>query len=72
MPTQVKRQTCGVNTRGGAFTQDPFYPEGHPKRIEQDSQLAENNIASPPKKKKKKKQKKHKEEGETSELEIDQ
>ena len=28
-------------TRSGALTQDPLYPEGHPKRIEQDSQLVE-------------------------------
>ena len=25
-------------TRGGKMTQEPLYPEGHPKRIEQDSQ----------------------------------
>ena len=46
-----------------------LYPEGHPKRIEQESQLAENNIASSPKRKKKKK--KHKELGETSNMELD-
>jgi hypothetical protein len=27
-----------ISTRSGASTQDPLYPEGHPKRIEQDSQ----------------------------------
>ena len=27
-----------VMTRGGKMTQEPLYPEGHPKRIEQDSQ----------------------------------
>ena len=27
-----------VATRGGKMTQEPLYPEGHPKRIEQDSQ----------------------------------
>ena len=27
-----------VMTRGGIMTQEPLYPEGHPKRIEQDSQ----------------------------------
>ena len=27
-----------VATRGGKVTQEPLYPEGHPKRIEQDSQ----------------------------------
>ena len=26
-----------VMTRGGRMTQEPLYPEGHPKRIEQDS-----------------------------------
>ena len=27
-----------VATRTGRMTQEPLYPEGHPKRIEQDSQ----------------------------------
>ena len=27
-----------VATRPGRMTQEPLYPEGHPKRIEQDSQ----------------------------------
>ncbi|KAI5015687.1 hypothetical protein ZWY2020_057077 [Hordeum vulgare] len=40
--------TCG--------RQDPLYPEGHPKRIEQDSQLQEEDIVSSPKKKKKHKE----------------
>ena len=26
-----------VATRGGKMTQEPLYPEGHPKRTEQDS-----------------------------------
>ena len=26
-----------VMTRGGIMTQEPLYPEGHPKRVEQDS-----------------------------------
>ena len=26
-----------VVTRGGKMTQEPLYPEGHPKRIEKDS-----------------------------------
>ncbi|KAK1594266.1 hypothetical protein QYE76_017637 [Lolium multiflorum] len=42
-----------VTTRGGVSTQDPLYPEGHPKRIEQDSQRTK-EIGSPSKKKKKK------------------
>ena len=33
-----------VATRGGKVTQEPLYPEGHPKRIEQDSQR--NNVDS--------------------------
>jgi hypothetical protein len=32
-----KRQVCGVNTRGGSSTQDPDYPDGHPKRKEQEA-----------------------------------
>ena len=28
-----------VATRGGKVTREPLYPEGHPKRIEQDSQV---------------------------------
>ena len=27
-----------VMTRGGKMTQEPLYPEGHPKRVKQDSQ----------------------------------
>ncbi|KAK1630030.1 hypothetical protein QYE76_004345 [Lolium multiflorum] len=41
-----------VTTRGGVSTQDPLYPEGHPKRVEQDSQRTK--ISTPSKKKKKK------------------
>src|SRR4051812_2025368 len=48
-------QAYGIKTRGGTHTQDPLYPEGHPKRIEQDSQVKEEEIFSSPKKKKKKK-----------------
>jgi hypothetical protein len=32
-----KKQVCGVNTRGGASTQDPDFPDDHPKRKEQDA-----------------------------------
>ena len=60
IPIQSKKQAYGVSTRGGITTQDPLYPEGHPNRIEQESQLADNNITSSPKRKKKKK--KHTEE----------
>ena len=40
--------------RGGKMTQEPLYPEGHPKRIEQDSQRTNIDAPSPSKKKKKK------------------
>ena len=31
-----------VATRGGKMTREPLYPEGHPKRIEQDEELLNN------------------------------
>ena len=34
-----------VATRGGKVTQEPLYPEGHPKRIEQYSQRT--NVGAP-------------------------
>ena len=43
-----------VVTRGGRMTQEPLYPEGHPKRIEQDSQRNNIDAPSPSKRKKKK------------------
>jgi hypothetical protein len=49
-----EKQACEIRTRGGATTQDPLYPEGHPKRIEQDSQCtSSDDIPSKNKKKKK-------------------
>ena len=36
---QDNLQAYGIKTQGGTHTQDPLYPEGHPKRIEQDSQV---------------------------------
>ena len=54
---QIKKQACSIKTRGFAFTQDPLYPEGHPNRLEQDSQMLDENVVSSPKKKKKKKHK---------------
>ena len=42
-------------TRGGKITQEPLYPEGHPKTIEQDSQRDNTSAPSSSKKKKKKK-----------------
>ena len=41
-----------VATRTGRMTQEPLYPEGHPKRIEQDSQR--NNLEAPSSSNKKK------------------
>ena len=41
-----------IMTRGGRMTQEPLYPEGHPKRIEQDSQRINEDAPSPTKKKK--------------------
>jgi hypothetical protein len=58
-----EKQACEICTRGGASTQDPLYPEGDPKRIEQDSQCAVGD-GIPPKKKKKK----HKTVAESSEI----
>src|SRR4051812_8203381 len=42
-----------IRTRSGATIQDPLYPEGHPNRIEQDSQRVD-DIRTKSKKKKKK------------------
>ena len=39
-------------TRGGKMTQEPLYPEGHPKRVEQDSLRTNIDAPSPSKKKK--------------------
>ena len=43
-----------VITRGGKMTQEPLYPEDHPKRIEKDSQRTNTDAPSPRTKKKKK------------------
>jgi hypothetical protein len=50
-----EKHACEISTRSGASTQDPWYPEGHPTRIEQDSQRAAGNGTLS-----KKKNKKHK------------
>jgi hypothetical protein len=47
-----EKHACEISTRSGASTHDPLYPEGHPKRIEQDSQRTAGD-GIPPKKKKK-------------------
>jgi hypothetical protein len=62
-----EKQACEIRTSGGATTQDPLYPEGHPKRIEQDSQRTSRDDIPSKKKKKKKKKKKHKTTAESSE-----
>ena len=36
-----EKHACEMKTRSGVCTQDPLYPKGHPKRIEQDSQRAD-------------------------------
>ena len=43
-----------VMTRGGKMTQEPLYPKGHPKRVEQDSQRTNVDAPSSSKKNKKK------------------
>ena len=42
-------------TRGGKMTQEPLYPKGHPKRIEQDSKRNNSTDAPSPSREKKKK-----------------
>ena len=42
-----------VITRGGKMTQEPLYPKGHPKRVEQNSQRINTNAPSPSNRKKK-------------------
>jgi hypothetical protein len=37
------------------MTEEPQYPEGHPKRIEQDPQGINNDVPSPSKKKRRRK-----------------
>ena len=51
MNSKKKYYFVRVATRTGRMTQEPLYPEGHPKRIEQDSQR--NNIDVPSSSKKK-------------------
>jgi hypothetical protein len=43
--TLKEKQVCAVKTRTGTETQDPDYPEGHRKRIEQDTFRASKNLA---------------------------
>ena len=44
-----------VATRGGKMTQEPLYPKGHPKTIEQDSQRVNTDARSPSKNKRRRK-----------------
>ena len=41
-------------TRGGKMTQEPLYLEGHPKRVQKNSQRVNTDAPSPSNKKKKK------------------
>ena len=66
MNAAKEKHACKISTRSGVSTQDPLYPEGHPKRIEQDSQQTEDARV-----KSKKKKKKNKNVAETSEPTID-
>ena len=50
---EKEKHVCEVTTRGGVSNQDPLYPEGHPKRIKQDSQRVKETSTSSEKKKKK-------------------
>src|SRR4051812_506980 len=55
MNNNINEHAIRVMTRGGRMTQEPLYPEGHPKIIEQDSQRVNTDAPSPSKKKNKKK-----------------
>ncbi|KAI5012562.1 hypothetical protein ZWY2020_024828 [Hordeum vulgare] len=50
---ELNDNSVRVVTRGGRMTQEPLYPEGHPKRIEQDSQGFSSGASSHPRKKRK-------------------
>ena len=49
MNNNINEFAVRVATRGGKMTREPLYPEGHPKRIEQDSQRPNTNAPSPSK-----------------------
>ena len=55
MNNNMKDYVVRVATRGGKMTQEQLYPEGHPKRIEQDSQRINTNAPSTSKKNRKNK-----------------
>ncbi|KAI4994159.1 hypothetical protein ZWY2020_029207 [Hordeum vulgare] len=50
---ELNDNSVRVITRGGKMTQEPLYPEGHPKRIDQDSQGINDDTPSHPKEKNK-------------------
>ncbi|KAI5017651.1 hypothetical protein ZWY2020_042539 [Hordeum vulgare] len=50
---ELNDNSIRVVTRGGRMTQEPLYPEGHPERIEQDSQGVSTDAPSHPRNKKK-------------------
>ena len=54
MNNNINDHAVRVMTTGGRMTQEPLYPEGHTKRIEQDSQRVTTDARSPSKKKNKK------------------
>ena len=53
MNNKMNDHDVRVMTRGSKMTREPLYPEGHPKRIEQDSQRINTYAPSPSKKKNK-------------------
>ena len=55
MNNNMNDHAVRVMTIGGRMTQELLYPEGHHKRIEQDSQRINTDAPSPSKKNKKKK-----------------
>ncbi|KAI4987241.1 hypothetical protein ZWY2020_020041 [Hordeum vulgare] len=48
---ELNDNSVTVITRGGKMTQEPLYPEGHPKRIDQDSQGINADTPNHPKEK---------------------
>ena len=47
MNNNISDFSVRVATRGGKMTQEPLYPDGHPKRIEQNSQRINTDAPSP-------------------------
>src|SRR3989337_840592 len=44
MNNNINDHAVRLMTRGGRMTQEPLCPEGHPKRIEQDSQRVDTDV----------------------------